>query len=242
MTNTLTAQDHTVRHYPEDSAARVVTYTGIPLDTPITVRMKGQLFRLPLGYFRDWTLAWQTVEDTLRVHDILGLDIHFWMPSKRWPEIDGIATATFRPKEVTHAFEPGAFTVQTTITIEEAEGTDYVPPLKKYSNFREAYSDHPNYRERSEGFGLRRLFLTTGGPGSGLNYVNEDDVIPQAMIDCYGINTAPNPLCRAYGYFPSDKMAIFAVIPVQALPEWREIFFTARTLFYKFKSNAENQN
>ncbi len=80
--------------YSERQLTETKTYFGLPLDQKIRVEKNGHVLMVPAGYFADWEQL-RHLDQFERKEIKLG--IHFWMPSKKYPQFDGVSVVDRRP-------------------------------------------------------------------------------------------------------------------------------------------------
>lgn len=74
---------------------RTMTYDAIPLDEPILFRVRDVMLRIPAGYLAPWPRPAMRG----KVNERKSIDFNYWMPQRRYVEIEEASLAGFRPRE-----------------------------------------------------------------------------------------------------------------------------------------------
>lgn len=214
---------------------RRTTYDGLPLDEPITFRLRDVLLRIPAGYIAPWP----RLEFRNRVIEAKQIRFNFWMPDRRYVEIDDLSIASPRPQERGRPLPPAdAYVVKMAFQLLGPNEPAYVPPEKKFENAtRNPGLSSYSFEER---FGLLRFWRHDWPhprPEPFTRYRHMDGSDPQVLLSCVPENVQlPNPGCTGDIYFEAERLALFLHIPRDQLPHWREIVSAARDLFNSWKA------
>jgi hypothetical protein len=224
----------------KSTPVRTTTHQGIPLDEPISVRVRDVLVRIPAGYL--W--PWPAPTFRGRVNDWKGLGFQFWMPDRRYVEIAPGSIIGFRPQEAGRPPPaPDAYIVNVRdFKPVKLDDPDYRSPQKGFEN----YTSTPgiaSYSFEQENFGLVRYWRHDSPypphPEAFLNYRHAENTDPQVLLHCNPDIYRPyptSPLCAGDIYFAADELGFFVYFPRDELPHWREIVTAARDLFRSWKA------
>jgi hypothetical protein len=211
---------------------RRTTYDGIPLDEPIPVRLRDVLLQIPAGYL----VPWPTPAMRNRVNEKTSVDVHFWMPNKRYPEIDPLSMTDFRPRE------PGREPTPPEAYIVKARGLQplrpdelgHRSPEQHFRNFT-SIPGISSFSFEQEEFGLVRFWRNDWPhvqPEPFLFYKQPDGSDPQLMLRCTPPDrNPPNPICDGYVYFTADQLSFNIVFSRADLPRWRDSVLAVRDLY-----------
>src|SRR5215831_12878194 len=204
---------------------RTMTHSGIPLDERILVRVRGVLLGIPAGYL--WPWPGQDLRN--RVNEWRGVDFHFWMPDRRYPEISPISYAGFRPKERGRG-EPArdAYIVQVRglqpIKLGEP---GYISPEQGFRNST-SIAGIASYSFKNEEFGLVRFWnhdwpYPQPEPFTFYRHVEGSD--PQVHLRCTPPHEKrlPFPGCAGEIHFATDDLGFFIHFPRDELPNWGQM-------------------
>jgi hypothetical protein len=214
------------------SKPRTTTDGVLPLDEPIAIKVKGVLLRVPAAFISPWPHA----AARNRISESSTLRFEFWMPDKRYLEINPISNADFRPREPGRG-EPSrdSYTVRIwdlqSIKLSEPE---YISPEQAFLN--ETKSRQPpgsQYVSHEEEFGLVRFWpRDEPEPKYKVEYRNKQDSDPQILLGC----VVPDrwrvfPECSGRVHFIADDLAFFVVFPREEVSHWQSIVLAARELY-----------
>lgn len=218
---------------------RTTTDGVLPLDEPISIRVKNVPLRVPAAYISPWPQA-KNVRN--RVNEWKGFDVEFWMPDRRYLEISPLSNTSFRP------VEPGRGVPATSAYIvriwhlrpTRLDEPGYISPEQGFRNQTSIGSaSTSSYSFQDEPFGLVRFWLRDWPhpqPPPFIDYRHKDGADPQVLIKCTPPSrTPPNPECSGDIHFVSDDLAFFVVLPREELPHWHDIVFAARDLYNSWK-------
>jgi hypothetical protein len=215
---------------------RVTTDSGIPLDEPIQIRVRDVLLRVPAGYL--WPWPDRSLRD--RVNEWKALAFDFWMPDRRYLEINNLSLLSYRPKERGRDEPlPDAYVVEvTTLAPAKLEEPDYISPEKRFKNVTSG-SDISSYSFQEEPFGLVR-FWRNDWPYPKLepfvDYRHRQGADPQVLLRCTPPREkVPNPSCMGEIHFVAEELGFFVRFSRDRLPEWRGIVDAVRDLFRSWK-------
>lgn len=222
---------------PSATQRRSATDGVLPLGEPITVKLGSTRLQVPAAYLSPWPRA----EARNRVNNIRSLRFEFWMPDRRYLEVNPISNASFRPKEPGRA-EPARdeFIVRVWDVLPSVRSEPgYVSPEQTFRNeTRNRFPPNSSFFSREEEFGLVRFW-----PADELNtdysisYRNKEGADPQVLLDCLVPGRSRIFLsCSGRVYFVSENLAFFVVFPKEEIQRWREIITAARDLYYSWKS------
>jgi hypothetical protein len=221
-----------VHHFPMAKAEgssvaaterRTMTERGVPLDEPLLVNVRGVLFRIPTGY------VWPPPDARGRVNNWPSLSFAFWMPTRRYLEIDKVSYPFFRPREPGRD-RPGVdeYVVDVRGLTHAVNEPGYITPLQRYRN-RVSIDGEAAYGFEQQ-FGLLR-FWSEKWPNAFTRYRHLTTTDPQIILDCSRPDEpGPNPLCSGHVYFESDNLAFFVVFSRNDIARWRENVIAARDL------------
>jgi hypothetical protein len=209
-----------------DTRGRTPTFRGVPLSEPITIEAQGRLFRLPLGYLETWPYR-EGVGQVIRRSN---LAFAFWMPSRRYPEVEAASNPGFRPREASRQAPAAGDSVVKVrlVQFEASKHPRYISPRRKFENYTSILGkDKFEFRER---FGLLEFWMPAG-PNAFINYREIDGTQPAVLLDCTKPGDAiPIPLCSGDVHFAQDDLAFFILFSREDIRRWREIVMTAREL------------
>jgi hypothetical protein len=219
-----------------DAQIRTTTHNGIPLDLPIGIRLVGTLLSVPAGYLAPWP----PLSKRYSVTDTGRIAFNFWMPSRRYVEIDSLSIAGSRPQEKGRPPPPSdAYVVNVRdFSLRAKDELAHRAPEKQMENLiklngQEAYSF------QQEDFGLVRFWRNDWpypNPEPFLRFKHMEGSDLQVLLRCIPPHrSAPNPLCDGDIYFPGEQLSFYVVFPRDQLPNWRNSLFAARDLFNSWK-------
>jgi hypothetical protein len=217
---------------PVSAEPRTTTDGVLPLDEPISIKVRDVLLRVPAAYISPWPHA----AARNRINHSSSLRFEFWMPDKRHLEISPLSNADFRPLEPGRG-EPGpnAYIVRVwDVRPTRLDEPGYVSPEQAFRN--EIKSRQPpgsEYSFHEEEFGLVR-FWPVDAPNStfSVEYRHKEGTDPQVLLDCI----VPDrwrvfPECSGRIHFVADDLAFFVVFPREQVSHWRSIVLAARELY-----------
>lgn len=209
------------------------TYSGIPLDEPVAIRLRDTVLDIPAGYLAPWPTRSTRGQLSLRT-----VSFNFWMPSKRYVEIDGLSIAGFHPRE---AGREAPTEGQSVVRVNDVRllAPEELGVRSPETRFRNLTNDWPHsFREE---FGLLRFWQSEPRypvPEPFLRYRNVEGSDPQILLRCtppdrqivVGGEKASN-VCDGYVYFLADQLSFYIVFSGEDLPRWRENAVAVRDLF-----------
>jgi hypothetical protein len=223
------------------SQRRTTTDGVLRLDEPVTVKLRSAMLQVPAAYLSPWPHA----EVRHRVNNVRSLRFEFWMPDRRYLEVNPISNASFRPKEPGRA-EPSldAFVVRVWDVLPSVKNEPgYVSPDQAFQNqARNRYPPNSPFSFREEAFGLIRFWPSDEASSDySISYRNKDGADPQILLDC----VVPGRFrvflpCSGRVYFVSEDLAFFVVFPREQAHRWREVVTAARDLYNSWKQQPLN--
>lgn len=211
------------------------TRDGIPLDEPIRARVGGVLFQMPAGFLAPWpSLKMRKVINTWQ-----GIGFNFWMPERRYVEIDEFSLFGFRPTEPGRDYDPASnpfvVKVRGIRSIKPAElGT--LSPETRFRNLTSWASASYSFEDK---FGLVR-FWRNNGPEAFFNYKHVDGSDPQVIARCTVVKQVPpGPFCQLIVYSVADELHLYVDLAHRDLPRWRESILAAIDLYKSWKVTAQ---
>jgi hypothetical protein len=210
---------------------RTTTDGVLPLDEPITVRVKDVLLRVPAAFISPWPRT--AARGGLKSE---ALRFEFWMPDKRYLEISPLSNVDFRPLEPGRGEPaPNAYIVRVwdlrPIKLDEP---GYISPEQAFRN--EIKSRQPPgspFAFHEEEFGIVRFWpLDQPNSNFSVEYRNKEGSDPQILLDCI----VPDrwrvfPACSGRVHFVADDLAFFVVFPREEVSHWHDIVLAARELY-----------
>lgn len=227
-------------HAPGAPLIRTTTNDGVPLDESILIQLPSVLLRVPAGYLVPWPT--QTTRGQVNKRD--GLNINFWMPDLRYPEVNPISLDTLHP------VEPGRGNPNPNTHIASAHqlrqidlrDSGYISPETRFRNFT-SLAGIASYSFEHEDFSLARFWRHDWPhprPEPFIYYRHLEGANPQALLQCNPPHRPlPSPSCSGYIFFAGDDLAFFYRFPRNELPRWREIALAVRQLFQSGKATSQ---
>lgn len=221
------------------------TFDGVPLDEPILVNVGGVQLRVPAGYLVQWPN--QKMRNRMNNYSN-GIRISFWMPERRYVEVNALSYSGSSPKEPGRSLPPSSdiHTVSVTIEPRKLDESDDRSPVKQFHNLT-SYPGPSSYSLKEEPFGLVRFWQHDWPypkPEAFVNYRHVEGSDPQILFQCTPPNKFPMPqypLCEGIGYFAADEISFRILFEPKALPRWRENVFAMRELFNAWKVPSQQQ-
>lgn len=212
---------------------RTHTPTGVPLDQPIAIEVEGQRYSIPAGYLE----IWPKPEHLRRVSQFRFLAFAFWMPDRRFPEVEPIYTPSFRPREPGRS-NPGAdeYLVKVALVrFDVSKRPRLLTPRQQFENHTRSGLDGFELRER---FGLLE-FRRKGeedGETTFINYRELEGEQPTLKLQCTSLQSpAPNPSCAGEVYFRDLDMQFGIHFSRNDIERWRENVTAARDLIVRWR-------
>jgi hypothetical protein len=216
------------------------THSGIPFDERISVRLRETVLDIPAGYFAPWPKL--TSRGLLNSTKSIGFN--FWMPTKRYVEIDDMSIASFHPREKGRAAPAEGQSIVRVSNLQLLT-PDELGVRSPETGFRNLTgSNYAGYASREE-FGLLRFW--EGGrdpslpPEAFLNYRHRDGSDPQILLRCtppdrlYPLGRKVTGICDGYVYFAADQLSFYIMLSGEDLPRWSETVHAARDLFRSWR-------
>jgi hypothetical protein len=215
---------------------RSTTFEGLPLDEPILASIRGVQLRIPAGYLAPWP----RLANKNQVNEARSIQFNFWMPSRRYVEVNDTSIAGFSPRE------PGrppskseSYVVKVRMLQPVTLGeTGYLSPEKRFEN-QTTEPGLSSYSFKQEDFGLVRFWRhdwphPKPEPFTRFRHVEGTD--PQVLLRCTPIEEpALNHICDGDVHFIADSLGFYVRISRNNLPQWLEIVLAARDLFNSWK-------
>lgn len=215
-----------------------MTSLGIPLDEPIAIRVRDVLLRVPAGYL--W--PWPSLDARSRVNEQATVGVEFWMPERRYLEVNPMSVIGFRTEEPGRSEPPsGAYLVRVNgLQPVALDSPGYLSPERRFQNLTST-AGLSSYSFKEEPFGLVRFWRHDWphpSPEPFADYRNKEGTDPQVLLHCTPSHSQlPNPSCQGNVHFVADGLGFFFFFPREALPEWREIVRAVRELFNSWKES-----
>ncbi len=221
------------------NAVEKKTFDGVPLDEPILLNVRGVHLRVPAGYLAPWPD--QKMRNRVNNYSV-GIRISFWMPERRYVEVNALSYSGSSPKEPSRPLPSSSdvYTVTVTPGPRKPEELDYRSPVKQFHNLT-SYPGPASYSFKEEPFGLVRFWQHDWPypqPEAFVNYRHVDGSDPQILFQCTPPKRFPAPrypLCEGIGYFAADEISFRILFEPKALPRWRESVLAMRELFNSWK-------
>jgi hypothetical protein len=217
------------------------TFEGFPLDEPIRFRIRGTLIQVPAGYLAPWpSRAMRKVTTELKD----GISFNFWMPDRRYVEVEDGSLADFQPKEPgRYQSSSGTFIFKVRpLRPMKPEELDFRSPEKQFKNLTST-PGLASYSFKQEEFGLVRFWRNDWPypqPEPFLNYKHIEGTDPQILLQCTPPHKTPaNPLCQGFVYSAVDELSLRVYFARKDLPRWRESVLAAIDLFKSWKTAAQ---
>lgn len=211
----------------------------LPLDEPILFRVRGVLLQVPAGYLWPWPMPHQHLRG--RINDEKDIDFDFWMPDRRYLEVNPFSYVGFQPKENGRESPgPDRYTVRVRgLELDSTDVSGHLSPADAFRNLT-SIAGQSSYAFREEAFGLERFWQANWPypqPEPFTNYRHLQGSDPQVLLHCTPpSNNLPVPLCEGIIQFTADRLSFRVVFPRDRLPEWRKIVFAVRDLVTEWTS------
>lgn len=183
---------------------RRTTWEGIPLDEQLQVLFAGKFFRIPWGYVAPWPKP-----DARKIVTWPGLAFNFWLPSRRYVEIDHYSLAGFQPKEQGRP-PPGPNERVVKVHSMAPATRDQLgtrAPMTRFRNYTTAMGGIENFSFAQDESGLVRYWHHNWPhplPEPFLNYIHSEGSDPEIQLRCTPDHrmapVLPSPVCDGYGY------------------------------------------
>jgi hypothetical protein len=208
------------------------TPAGIPFTATIRYNVDGVMLDVPVGYPE----GWPDPENLGKVIKGEGLDVKFWMPTKRPVYIKD--TPEPRPKEP--GFPQAGDSEYTVyfrkVRFVEENDPSYLSPKQMFLNYSKSavfskYGD-PIINDKN---GL----LSVAYPKDRTEIIlitNKENSEPQVRLRCSKPALNTNPHCDGHVYYPSIKLGFYTFFIAEKLHEWRQIFDSTRDLILSWKA------
>jgi hypothetical protein len=224
---------HSLRKRSVVAAACALFLFSEPLPTSTQELQVGDnLLRIPAGYL----VPWPAEIMRNRVNTKPAIYIRFWMPEKRYLEINPLSSASFRPKEPGRA-KPSSNDYVVWVNELRPLSVDqlgYLSPEKQFQNLT-SVAGVSSFSFQEENFGLVRFWRHDwpySHPEPFTNYRHREGSDPLILLRCTpSYQDALNPLCDGYVYFRGDQLSFYIIFSRTDLPRWRESSLAVRDLF-----------
>lgn len=216
---------------------RTMTYDGVLLDEPVLIQFGEVMLRVPAGYLAPWPRP----DARNRVNKRGRIAFNFWMPSRRYVEIDEASLAGFQPKERGREPSlPGTYVVKVLeMRLLTPDELDHRSPEKRFRNLT-SLAGLTAYSFQEEGFGLVRFWRHDWPyelPEPFLHYRHKEGGDPQILLRCTPPHRAsPGKVCDGYVYVEADQLSFYIVFDRDDLSKWRENVRAAQDLFRSWQT------
>ncbi len=219
--------------HSERELTETTTYFDLPLEQKVRVEKNGRVLMVPAGYFANW---WQLRHLDSFERKEVKIGIHFWMPTKKYPQFSGTSVVDRRPRYEGEIFDPASYVVNSAIEFRKLDDPDYIPPLKRAENeMNSPRWDFPRYKKpwrmQALSFGVERMLLEGKPERANEFYRSLPGQEPQAFFKCHSPIGRPwNSFCTGYVHFTGDGLGVYIEIPEDFLPQWRAAATSLRDL------------
>jgi hypothetical protein len=212
---------------------RTMTFDAIPLDEPILFRVRDVQLRIPAGYLAPWPRPAMRGE----VNERKKIDFNFWMPQRRYVEIDEASLAGFRPREKGRTPPgPGEYVVkvQDLQLLKPDEIDVYRSPDKRFETYTSRVG-HASFSFKEEDHGLVRFWRHDWPypqPEPFLRYRSKDGADIKIILRCTAPHlSTPGKTCDGPVYLEKEELSFRIFFAGEDLSKWRENVLAVRHLF-----------
>jgi len=212
------------------------TREGIPLDELIRIRIGDTQLRVPAGFIAPWPKS--KMRNVL--NDWQGISFNFWMPERRYVEINDLSLTNFRPKESGRDPSSGVPFVVKVRPLRPMKPTELgtLSPELRFKNLT-SWPSQASYSFKEESFGLVH-FWRNDGPEAFIFYKHIDGTDPQILLKCTPFSRTPaNPLCDGVVYSAAEELSLNVYFSRGDVGRWRESVEAAIDLFKSWKAAAQ---